>query len=201
MRQCDSKLKLLRTAHELIYRQSYGSVGVDQICERSGVKKGSFYHFFRSKSDLTVAAYQYHWDQIRVRWEAIFSSNLAPLQKIDAYLDFVLEAQRERLEKYGRLLGCPFVSLGSELSTQDEQIRRMAQEICDQRCAYLARTLSDAMAAGQVAEADPKLLAYELHSYVMGLVQQAKIANDLRVLDRLKPGVYRMLRTQQTMPA
>lgn len=201
MRQCDSKLKLLRTAHELIYRQSYGSVGVDQICEQSGVKKGSFYHFFRSKSDLTVAAYQDHWDQMRIRWEAIFSSNLAPLQKIDAYLDFVLETQRQRLEQYGRLLGCPFVSLGSELSTQDEQIRRMTQEICDQRCAYLARTLSDAMAAGQVAEADPKLLAYELHSYVMGLMQHAKIANDLRVLDRLKPGVYRMLRALQIVPA
>src|SRR5690242_11293254 len=141
MRQCESKFKLLRTAHELIYQQSYGSVGVEQICARSGVKKGSFYHFFRSKSDLIVAAYQYHWHQIRSRWEAIFGSDLAPLQKIDAYLEFVWETQRERLEKYGRLLGCPFMSLGSELSTQDEQIRRMTQEICDQRCAYLAATL------------------------------------------------------------
>src|SRR6266700_1447546 len=65
MKQCESRLKLLRTAHELIWRQSYGSVGVDQICEQSGVKKGSFYHFFRSKSELTVAAYEYHWDQLR----------------------------------------------------------------------------------------------------------------------------------------
>src|ERR1700751_2897723 len=68
MRQSESKLKLLRTAHELISQQSYGSVGVDQICEQSGVKKGSFYHFFRSKSELTVAAYEYHWAILRRRW-------------------------------------------------------------------------------------------------------------------------------------
>src|SRR6267154_2537844 len=56
MKQCESRLKLLRTAHELIWRQSYGSVGVDQICEQSGVKKGSFYHFFRSKSERALRA-------------------------------------------------------------------------------------------------------------------------------------------------
>ncbi|MBV9488226.1 MAG: TetR/AcrR family transcriptional regulator [Verrucomicrobia bacterium] len=191
----------MQTAHELIHQQSYGAVGVEQICARSGVKKGSFYHFFRSKSDLTVAAYQYHWDQIRARWEAIFGSDQAPLQRIDAYLDFLLASQRERAEKYGRLLGCPFISLGSELSTQDEQIRRMAQEICDQRCAYLAATLGDAMAAGEIPTSDPRVLACEVHSYIMGVVQQAKIANDLRVLDGLKPGVHRILRVEQPVLA
>jgi hypothetical protein len=72
MRVCDSKLRLLQTAHELIWRQSYGSVGVDQICEQSGVKKGSFYHFFRSKSELTVAAYEYYWEQSRLTLDGIF---------------------------------------------------------------------------------------------------------------------------------
>ena len=73
MRFCDSKLRLLQTAHELIWRQSYGSVGVDQICEQSRVKKGSFYHFFRSKSELTVAAYEFYWDKVRVALDRIFS--------------------------------------------------------------------------------------------------------------------------------
>ncbi len=201
MRQCESKLKLLRTAHELIYRQSYGSVGVDQICEQSGVKKGSFYHFFRSKSELTVAAYQYHWDQVRLRWETIFGATGSPLRKLDAYFAFVVDVQEERLRRYGRLLGCPFVSLGSELSTQDERVRRMAQEIFDQRCAYFARTIREAMEAGEIADAEPEAVACELHSYVMGVVQQAKIANDLGVLRCLPSGAYRILQVQEPMLA
>jgi TetR/AcrR family transcriptional repressor of nem operon len=197
MRECESKLKLLRTAHELIWRQSYGSVGVDQICERSGVKKGSFYHFFRSKSELTVAAYQAHWEKVRARLETIFDSALPPLQKIDAYLDFVIQTQQERRKEYGRMLGCPFISLGSELSTQNEQIRQMAQTICDQRRRYLASVLAEAMEVGELSPGDPNSLAYELFSYVIGMLQQAKIANDPCVLDRLHAGAYRILQVQE----
>jgi TetR/AcrR family transcriptional regulator, transcriptional repressor for nem operon len=193
MRQCESKLKLLRTAHELIYQQSYGSVGVDQICEQSGVKKGSFYHFFRSKSELTVAAYEYHWASLQEALDRIFSNEKPPLDRLADYFDHVRQAQTERFQRHGRLLGCPFVSLGCELSTQDESIRLMAQKISEVKRAYLENTIRNAIERGDVSAADPRALADELHTYIVGLVQEAKIANDVRVLDRLKSGAYRLL--------
>src|SRR5260370_36822630 len=85
MRLCYSNLRLLQSTHELIWRQSYGSVGVDQICEQSRVKKGSFYHFFRSKSELTVAAYEFRWDQIRLSLDRIFLAQVPPLERLEAY--------------------------------------------------------------------------------------------------------------------
>ena len=54
-RTSDAKEKLLHVAFDLIWQHSYGSVSVDDICERADVKKGSFYYFFPSKSDLAVA--------------------------------------------------------------------------------------------------------------------------------------------------
>jgi TetR/AcrR family transcriptional regulator, transcriptional repressor for nem operon len=192
MRQCESKLKLLRTAHELISQQSYGSVGVDQICEQSGVKKGSFYHFFRSKSELTVAAYEYHWASLQETLDRIFSAEKPPLDRLDDYFNHVRQTQTDRLQRYGRILGCPFVSLGCELSTQDESIRLMAQKISEGKRAYLENTIREAIERGDVS-ADPGALADELHTYIVGLVQEAKIANDIRVLDRLKSGAYRLL--------
>ncbi len=193
MRQCESKLKLLRTAHELISQQSYGSVGVDQICEQSGVKKGSFYHFFRSKSELTVAAYEYHWASLQETLERIFSAEKPPLVRLDDYFNHVRQTQSERSERYGRMLGCPFVSLGCELSTQDESIRLMAQKISEGKRDYLENTVRDGIERGDISAADPRALADELHTYIVGLVQEAKIANDIRVLDRLKSGAYRLL--------
>src|SRR6266446_8527028 len=193
MKQCESKLKLLRTAHELIWRQSYGSVGVDQICEQSGVKKGSFYHFFRSKSELTVAAYEYHWDQLRASLDRVFSVQRTPLERLDSYFNQIYQNQKERFERVGRLLGCPFVSLGCELSTQDESIRLMAQKISEGKRVYLENTLREAIERGDISGSDPRALADELHTYMVGLVQEAKIANDVRVMDRLKPGAHRLL--------
>src|SRR5580693_5140329 len=184
MRQCESKLKLLRTAHELISQQSYGSVGVDQICEQSGVKKGSFYHFFRSKSELTVAAYEYHWAGLQETLDRVFAAEKPPLDRLDDYFNHLVQTQTDRCQRYGRLLGCPFVSLGCELSTQDESIRKMAQEISQGKCRYLEATLRDGIERGDIPPRDPQILARELHSYLVGIVQEAKIANDLRVLDR-----------------
>ncbi|MBV9641989.1 MAG: TetR/AcrR family transcriptional regulator [Verrucomicrobia bacterium] len=201
MRLCDSKLRLLQTAHELIWRRSYGSVGVDQICEQSRVKKGSFYHFFRSKSELTVAAYEFRWDQIRPALDRIFSTQIPPLGRLEAYFANIRRNQTEHFEKNGRVLGCPFASLGSELSTQDEAIRLMAQQISERKCRYLESTLSDAMEAGDIPSQDAKLLAQELHFYIVGLIQEAKISNNLAVLDRMESGAYRIIGATRTTVA
>src|SRR5260370_17013819 len=181
MKQCESKLKLLRTAHELIWRQSYGSVGVDQICEQSGVKKGSFYHFFRSKSELTVAAYEYHWEQLRAALDRVFSVQKTPLERLDSYFNHIYQNQNERFERVGRLLGCPFVSLGCELSTQDESIRKMAQEISQGKCRYLEATLRDGIERGEIPPRDRQILARELHPNLFAILQETKIPNHLPV--------------------
>src|SRR5258707_12410385 len=172
MEQCESRLKLLRTAHELIWRQSYGSVGVDQICEQSGVKKGSFYHFFRSKSELTVAAYEYHWDQLRASLDRVFSVQKTPLERLDSYFNQIYQNQKERYERVGRLLGCPFVSLGCELSTQEESIRKMAKEISKGKCSYLEAILWDGIEGGDIPRRDRKIMGGELNSYLVGMVQE-----------------------------
>jgi len=116
-----------------------------------------------------------------------------PLERLDSYFNHIYQNQNERFERVGRLLGCPFVSLGCELSTQDESIRKMAQQISQGKCRYLEATLRDGIERGDIPPRDPQILARELHSYLVGIVQEAKIANDMRVLERMRPGAYRML--------
>ena len=41
--------KLIDSASELIHSRSYADVGVNELCEHAGVKKGSFYHFFPNR--------------------------------------------------------------------------------------------------------------------------------------------------------
>ena len=60
-RTSDAKDRLMQAALSLLWEENYGGVTVDDICKRAEVKKGSFYHFFESKADLAVAAYEDHW--------------------------------------------------------------------------------------------------------------------------------------------
>src|SRR5262249_26970351 len=136
-RTSDAKERLLQVAFDLIYAHSYGAVSVDDICERAKVKKGSFYYFFPSKSDLAVAAYEEHWQQSRPNYDRTFSPLVPALDRIDNYCRMLYESQKVQQQKTGRVLGCPFASVGCELSTQDEKIRNKSQEMFDRFCKYI----------------------------------------------------------------
>jgi hypothetical protein len=50
----DAKERLNEAEVELIRTGSYGSIMIDWICWKAGVKKGRSASFFRSKADLAV---------------------------------------------------------------------------------------------------------------------------------------------------
>jgi len=192
-RESDTKQKLLSTALTLIWESSYGSISVDDICNRAGVNKGSFYYAFKSKSDLAAAAFEDHWNKKRSLMDEIFSSQVPPLERLEKYCDRLVQDQLEKYQKVGKLCGCPFASIGSELSTQDEQIRKKAHELSERTMKYLAATLRDAAAEGILDAKDPVELARQVFCYAGGLIMQAKIENNPDVLKCLKKGVFRLV--------
>src|SRR5436190_12912575 len=117
------KERLTNAALDLIWESSYGTTSVDAICERAGAKKGSFYYFFKSKSELAVAALQADWAKKKVQMDAIFSPTVPPLERLERYFDFLYNFLGQRQQKCGNVLGCPLLSLGSEVSTQDRALR------------------------------------------------------------------------------
>src|SRR5262250_2811123 len=88
-RVSDMKERLTEAAMELLWENSYGATSVDAICERAGAKKGSFYHFFKSKSDLAAAALEADWDKKKTEMDAMFSPTVPPLDRFERYFDFV----------------------------------------------------------------------------------------------------------------
>ena len=105
-REGDTKQKLLRTATQLMWENSYGSISVDDICERAGVNKGSFYYAFKTKSDLAVAACEEHASKKRPILDRIFSSQEPPLVRLANYCDQTVNDQLEKYQSFGKVLGC-----------------------------------------------------------------------------------------------
>jgi AcrR family transcriptional regulator len=61
--QHQSKTKLLDAALNAIRAKGYSATTVDEIWHSAGVTKGSFFHHFRTKDDLALAAAA-HWSQM-----------------------------------------------------------------------------------------------------------------------------------------
>ncbi|HAM72566.1 MAG TPA: TetR/AcrR family transcriptional regulator [Verrucomicrobiales bacterium] len=195
-RTSDARERLLEAALELIWTSSYGAVSVDDICERAGVKKGSFYHFFESKAELALQAYDAHWSEIQTKLDAVFSPQTPPLARLENWCQAVYEDQKQRFLESGRVCGCPFANVGSELSTLDERLRRKSLEMLERGSRYLESAVAEGVRLGQIPAVDPKAAAHEIYALFMGQMLQAKLANNPETLRDLGPQVLKLLRSR-----
>lgn len=59
-RTSDARERIVTSAARLFLERSYQAVGVDELCRAADVRKGSFYHYFPSKSELAKAVIDLH---------------------------------------------------------------------------------------------------------------------------------------------
>jgi len=174
---------LLEAALDLIWERSYGVVTIDAICEKAGVKKGSFYYFFESKSALAAAALEADWlGQGKPKWDGMFSASVPPLDRIRTFFQQVYDTQARLKQEHGQVLGCPCFSVGSETSTQDEPIRAKVQAILQSQIRYFESAIRDAQAEGSLPAGDASAKAKCLFALFEGSLGQARIQNDLEFL-------------------
>src|SRR4051812_8275751 len=128
-RSSDAKERLMDAVTELIWHGSYGSTTIDQICEKAGVKKGSFYYFFESKCDLAAAAVEDNWQKRKPEMDAIFSPTLPPMERLRRFCEEGYKKQEELKKCCGSVRGCPLFTLGAEVCNQDQKLHKKIKEI------------------------------------------------------------------------
>jgi TetR/AcrR family transcriptional repressor of nem operon len=180
------KERLMDAAMDLMWENSYGTTSVDAICERAGAKKGSFYYFFKSKSELTAAALEAEWNKKKADMDALFSPTLPPLERFDRYFDHVHDRLAELQKACGSILGCPLLSIGSEVSTQDQVVRDTVDRILDRKINYFISAIRDAHAQGLIEAPDPEAKAKALFACYHGTLAQARIQNDVDLIRDFK---------------
>jgi len=100
------KRKLLDAALHVIRAQGYAGSSVDDICREAGVTKGSFFHHFKGKDDLAIAATE-HWSRFtgNLFENAPFRRLADPRERVLAYIDFRAALIEGDLADFTCLLG------------------------------------------------------------------------------------------------
>jgi TetR/AcrR family transcriptional repressor of nem operon len=195
-RTSDARERLMEAANDLIWEYSYGAVTIDAICERAAVKKGSFYYFFNSKSELALAAIGAWWHERRMLIDEMFQPEAPPLERIRRYLDFVTQRQLGAYEKTGQVLGCPLFTLGSEISTQDERIRALLHGILETAAGYFEQAIREAQAAGEIEGDDAARRARLLWAFYEGTLTRARIENNPELLRSMTSDALELIRAR-----
>lgn len=183
---------IIAAAKRLMQIKGYHATSLDDVLSESGVGKGSFYHYFRSKEDLGHAIL----DQIVTSFiahtlEPCFSDPAGrPLAQIRCFLERVLEAQRA----CNCVGGCPLGNLASELSDVHEGFRARLVGVFSAWRSQLTKALREAQRRGDVgAECRPDAVAHFLVASLEGAILMAKVSKDIGVMEQCVEELRRYL--------
>lgn len=193
----DTREKLIHAAADLIWKSSYHGTGVDAICQASGVQKGCFYHHFASKEVLTLAALEMIWTGYKRLMDEAFSPVNSPIERFEKFLAAGFAGQESAQKASGMVPGCPIFGLGSEVGTQEPNIRKRVDEILNTMKKYFVSAIREGQADGSIAAGDPARLASVVLSLSEGATTLARIVNDLEPMRAMADGVMRLLRAPQ----
>lgn len=175
--------QILNAAARLIHVQGYQCTTLDDVLRESGVGKGNFYYYFKSKEDLGYAMIDRTTQAFveRSLSPAFADAEADPIAQISAFLDRVLEAQRQR----NCVGGCVMGNLASELSDVHEGFRQRLVGIFDLWRARLAEAVSRGQGRGSVrADVDATRVAQFLVAGLEGAILLSKVTRDITVMER-----------------
>ena len=85
----ESKTKLLDATLKVVRAKGYTAARIEDVCAEAGLTKGSFFHHFKSKEDLALAAVA-HWGAQTTGFfaDAPYHAPDDPLDRLIAYVAF-----------------------------------------------------------------------------------------------------------------
>jgi len=175
--------QILDAAARLIHLRGYHGTSLDDVLRESGVGKGNFYYYFRSKEDLGFAIIDRVVERFleRTLEPAFVDPTADPLDQVRAFLDRLLEAQRQR----NCVGGCPMGNLACELSDVHEGFRQRLADIFERWRVMLAATLERGRESGRLrADLDAASAAGFVVASLEGAILMAKVTKDISVMEK-----------------
>jgi AcrR family transcriptional regulator len=109
--------RILGTARDLFYRNGYRATGINEIIEKSGVAKATFYAHFPSKDALALA-YVKSMNEIDLRnVEAGLGKYAGPGEKLVGLFEYLIPWSKENDYR-----GCAYLNISAELTDHDHAV-------------------------------------------------------------------------------
>jgi len=167
--QRESKTRILDAAMSVIRSKGYSATTVDDICRTASLSKGSFFHHFKSKEELALAAAE-HFSTMAADFfaEAPYRAAVDPLDRLLGYVDFRSAILRGELPEFTCILG----TMVQETYETHPPIRKA----CDQYIsAHAAEVAGDIEAAKRLYAPNATWSAESLGLFTQAVVQGAFI--------------------------
>ena len=171
-RGAETKLRIIRAAADLFHKQGVGATSPDQVIEASGTGKGQFYHYFKSKEGLVHEVLQTYLEDI-AKGTAPLSYEINSWEDLERWFFSNVELQK----RYRMTRGCPFGTIGNEVTENDELIRQDLNLIFEVIKNKLAAFFIKEKAQGRLSEDANE---YQIADFCVGSIQGAMLLGKIK---------------------
>lgn len=107
----NNRERIIKAADQLFYTRGYYQTSFSDIAEGTGIPRGNFYYYFKTKDDILDAVLEYRLELVREMLSACEQHSPVPAEQL-VYLIDVLVREEDNIINYG----CPLGTISAELS-------------------------------------------------------------------------------------
>lgn len=171
---------IIETGLTMLAEQGYHGTGLKQLLDRTGVPKGSFYHYFASK-EAFVAEVIRHYGQAVLDHANGFIVPGQPRASIQALCAAGIERYQQRGCRHGCLVG----SLAAELGGSSPLCQQAMAEAIGRWDEWLEQQLIQARELGQLAvDQSPANLSRQFWDRWQGALLRMQLRGDTRQMEQ-----------------
>jgi TetR/AcrR family transcriptional regulator, transcriptional repressor for nem operon len=138
----ESKTKFLNAAMHVIRVKGYTATRIEDVCAEAGLTKGSFFHHFKGKEELALAAAE-HWEEVTsgLFRSAPYRQLADPLDRVLAYVDFRKAILQGELADFTCLVG----TMVQEVYDTNPRLREACNRSISSHAATVEADIAEAM--------------------------------------------------------
>jgi len=164
--------KLLEVAYEEIYTKGYEAASINKILELAKINKGSMYHYFKSKKELTLAMIENNVEEyIQLKYGLILNAK-------ENYIEQILTVFKNK-EKYNIFCGCRLNNLVQELSYKDKDFKIALEKVYLKFEQIIELALEKAILNKEIKHQSAKKLSIFVVASLEGCLSTAKKSQDV----------------------
>jgi TetR/AcrR family transcriptional regulator, transcriptional repressor for nem operon len=181
--------KIVNAALDRFHALGFNACGVQEIVDKAGVPKGSFYNYFKTKELLAIEVIEIYAKGSKR--EMLADTRVPPLERLHAHFEFLAG----RYKEFGYEKGCLLGNLAAESSGAAPLIQQTIAQSLTMWTALVASAIREGQAAASIV---PELNADEVARFMInsweGAVVRMKLANSRQPLDDFFAVAFRLLR-------
>lgn len=180
----ESRQRLIECAAELFWKNGYSATGINEILKQTGLPKGSFYFYFKSKDDLASAVTEYYQKILLEQFQSSSQGNDWErfIEEIFDYLSVRTSGQT--------FAGCPYAVMGMETALSKPAVASVFMEGLKK----LEQIFQKVLLYSGLPQDHAAILSRRMLSIYQGYLLLGRINGDLSYLKNAEKNMIEMYR-------